>query len=117
MTTLQLWIAGTEAVGALLLVVEHYLILHGWGDRVLAWYYGAPAPAPTAHAHWERSWDRRTLLTVCALGLALVLMAAGLWQYSAGVGLAFTGAAEATASFVMQRAIWRAHKLEGQAHE
>jgi hypothetical protein len=108
MSALQSLVLGAETATALLLVAEHYLILHGWDDRLLAWYHGRPAPLPTPHAHWERSWGRRTALTVYGLALATVLMGAGLWDYSVNAGLAFTGVAEMAASFVMQRAIWRA---------
>jgi hypothetical protein len=117
MTVLQAWALGTEAAGALLLVFEHYWILHGWGDRFFAWCYGGLAPEPTAHAHWERTWDRRSALAVHGLGLATLLMAAGLWSYSVNAGLAFAGAAELAASFATERARRRAARAEGQARD
>jgi hypothetical protein len=116
-TALQWWTADAEALAALLLVAYHYLVLHGWRARLLAVLYGCPDPGPTAHAHWEKSWGRRTRAGAYALGLAWALMLAASWSYSLDAGLAFTGAAELAASLVMRRSHRRAAQAEGQAHE
>jgi hypothetical protein len=109
--------ADVEAFAALFLVAYHYLVLHGWRARLLAAYRGCPDPGPTAHAHWEKSWDRRTRAGAYALGLASVLMLAASWSYSLDAGLAFTAAAELAASLVMRRSHRRAAQAEGQARD
>jgi len=115
-TTLQAWAAACQALTALYLVSCHYLVLHGWGARLSAWWHRYVPPEPTPHAHWERGWSRRTCLQVYALGLASVLMLAAAWLYSPGLGLLATSAAELAAFILQLRATWRAGQAKGQAH-